>query len=129
MNRRNLLKAAPASILAASLPADGFASSEAETPIMAMYRHWKTIDARVNGPVGRAMPEPEFDREVDDMLAFELKMLLTPSEDARDFVCKLFVFTGAGVLGMPDDEVAPDLWEEARALIGDEGNRKASCFS
>ena len=84
---------------------------------MALYRQWQALGAHVNGPVGYAMSEPEFDLAVDELFDLEVKLVRTPSENARDFIVKVIVFTGAGALGLPDSDVAPDLWDEARALI------------
>lgn len=115
MNRRDLLTAAPAALVAGALPA----AAATETPVMALFREWRSHNAWLNGPATDGMPDEEFDSLCADDMEMVERMLLEPAHDVRDVCAKLIAVTDFGeLISYAGLEGAERLPAEARALIG-----------
>lgn len=115
MNRRALLKAAPALALVGAGTAQGAASTD--TPVMALFREWTRIHDHANDP---SISEADSEAATAAQLDLEKVLLATPVQTAADFAAKVAAYTSWGVFSLPaeEDDPAFDLWREARALIG-----------
>ena len=127
VSRRNLLTAAPVAALTAALCAGDVAAATGaaltETPVMAMFREWKKRTANemrvyADDTTGDG-DSPECLAATDAVKGIEHQMLAVPSVSAQDFVLKMLVLTGDGQWGAPSRYTAPQLWAEARALVGE----------
>ncbi|QRZ13743.1 hypothetical protein JWJ88_03505 [Paracoccus methylovorus] len=113
MNRRALLKAMPAALVAGAAPA--VAVADEETPIAAMYR--EIIRLR-EVACDRSLPEAEGDAACDQMMDLANDIVDLPARDADDFLRKVLGYTVNGDHEIGDGPKAAEIWAEARALIG-----------
>ena len=120
MNRRNLMKLAPAALAAGAVPAVGMSGgvvAAEETPVMKLYRQWRITQAKTER-APRDMPDEGFDALVEAHVAIERQMMQEPAQDARDWVIKIAAWTDFGVFCVQDRGENEALWAEARTLIG-----------
>lgn len=115
VNRRAFvapLCAAPMALLA---PEAGACTLMLDTPVMRLFRQWHDITARANGT------EPLTAEAIEDATRrrYEVKdrMLALPCLTAEDFIAKIVASTTWGTWDLEDDGT-PELWAEARALLG-----------
>lgn len=113
--RRALLTSAP---VAAVTTAPVAYAAEGETPIMRLFREWDAAQAAEDAAYAAGESDENCDAKSNIRSALEKQMMATPSEDARDFLCKIAAQTAFGAFSLDDDERNPALWAEARALIG-----------
>ncbi|WP_136685702.1 hypothetical protein [Falsirhodobacter xinxiangensis] len=118
MNRRNLLRSAPAAGFAALLvgATPAIAAEQAETPIAAMFREWSALYAFINSDEARGMDDFEWTPQHDRMWRIADDIIEMPAQNAADFVRKVIANTCRGEHGLPDHSQAPALWNEAQAL-------------
>ncbi|WP_017999057.1 hypothetical protein [Paracoccus sp. N5] len=116
MNRRALLKALPAAVVAGAAPAAALCVVDlAETPVMRMFRQWVAEETRLNGEEGRTMPESQFNADLFAQNELSNRIMEAPAEDARDMIAKALAWTSYGTFELPNDDHA--FWAEARALV------------
>ena len=119
MKRRDLLTAAPVALIGYTAPASAScARSLNETPVARAYRKWAAFRAHINGPATKGMKNTEFDLLVDDLDDMGLALLAIPSQTPQDFIMKGIASTDWGQGAMPHEGEMPELWSEARALVG-----------
>ena len=119
MNRRALLKLAPAVLAAGAVPAAALCIVDpAETSVMRAYREWKAASDDLKDPKWDLMSVEEQDRVCDRVSKMQDVILNIPAQDQRDFILKVMAYTYFGEHGLPDHGERPDLWAEARALVG-----------
>ncbi|WP_101341513.1 hypothetical protein [Cereibacter azotoformans] len=87
----------------------------APTPILRLFREWEAMDAQMDKLSGEAA-----DAMLADLLALELRLRSTPSTGVADFAAKVVAFTFWGGACLYEGD-APEIWEEARALLGSAG--------
>lgn len=119
MDRRTFLATAPAVLVAGTVPA---IAASADTPVAALFRDWRAARAEETrlhqtlpiGPVEDAAIDAAGDRRglIEDAL------LAAPSESAHDWLLKLAAWTNFGMFNAPDESQNPQLWAEARRMIG-----------
>lgn len=112
MNRRDLLRAAPAALAVSALPA----AASAETPIMAAYR--EIIRLRDLMDSDHTLSDEEHSQLTDTMFGLADDIVDLPSQSPTDFAYKLMGHTLNGdhcSCCCPGHE---KLKAEARALIG-----------
>ncbi|MFC0339788.1 hypothetical protein [Paracoccus niistensis] len=117
MNRRALLKAAPALAMAGAVPA---MASEGDTPILRLFRQHQAINDAAMVHVCVATGKDE-DEELDRLFYRERdriqdEMMALPCTCAADFAAKVIVDTCNG--GLFSDWETGAIWQEARALTG-----------
>ncbi|WP_147296831.1 hypothetical protein [Paracoccus thiocyanatus] len=115
MKRRDLMRLAPAALVATATPAVVAAGVE-ETPVMRLFRKWKAADAAFI-----AADEADADRLHDVRWNIETRLINTPSQNMKDVLIKLNAWTYFGD-GDLEGKFNPHLemfWAEAQALIGD----------
>uniref|UniRef100_A4WNT1 Twin-arginine translocation pathway signal n=1 Tax=Cereibacter sphaeroides (strain ATCC 17025 / ATH 2.4.3) TaxID=349102 RepID=A4WNT1_CERS5 len=107
---RRAALAAPLALAAA--PAAAAEARPQETPVLRLFREWEAMDAQIDKLSGEAA-----DAMLADLLALELRLRSTPSTGVADFAAKVvaFSFWGGACLDACD---APEIWAEARALLG-----------
>ena len=117
MNRRDLLKAAPAAALVAPLPVT---AAVTETPIAALFREWASLYTDLNGDDGNRQDEPAFDAACERLSSIEAAIMHTPSTNADDLMMKVASFTSYGGFEISDCKYAKAsiIWDEMRALTG-----------
>ncbi|MDQ7264074.1 hypothetical protein NM680_19980 [Paracoccus sp. PS-1] len=119
MKRRDLMRLAPAALVAGAAPAVGAAGVE-ETPVMKLFREWQVAhDAEVvafrESDTGEcAMCEAATDRRT----SVEKRLIAAPCEGLGDWALKVMAWTCFGDFTIEDSCGRHDLWAEARALIG-----------
>ena len=115
MNRRDLMRAAPAVLVAGAAPA----VDSTVTPVERLFREWESqaaiVDAACND---KAMPDEEFDELVGRQTDLENMIWNTPSRDTRDLAMKFYARSCVGTQDVPSAFAEPQFWDEARALIG-----------
>lgn len=113
MNRRALLKLAPAALAVGAAPALAVAASE-ETPVMKLFREWK----RANEFAHSQADDEAFEKALGERWEVEQRLMQTPSQNERDVLIKILAWTqfGDGDLeaGNP---ISQPIWDEARALV------------
>ncbi|MFV0409962.1 MAG: hypothetical protein ACK5LJ_09805 [Paracoccus sp. (in: a-proteobacteria)] len=121
MNRRSLLKSAPAVALAACVP---LSAAAGETPVEIIFKQWKVQNDRLEAfnPDKIAENKALFDKWEavwDARWEIEQRLVQTPSQNERDVLLKMSAWTqfGNGDLEGGSDHLAA-LWAETRALIG-----------
>lgn len=116
MNRRSLLKALPAAVVAGAAPAAALCIADpAETPVMRLFREWEAAVA-AHGAMSDDQHEAS-DEAYSQICDIESEMLREPCQTAQDFTAKIIAWTGEGVHTLPDATDNPGLWAEARALV------------
>ncbi len=91
MNRRALLVALPAAVVAANASM----ASDHETSVMASFREWKAFRDWLEAE-SAGMPDDHFNEMVARQYDMELSMFTLSSIDLRDAVLKLVAFTDMG---------------------------------
>ncbi|WP_420023243.1 hypothetical protein ACN9JG_00050 [Cereibacter azotoformans] len=109
LNRRAVL-ASPLAL--AAVPAAIAQAQPHETPVLRLFREWEAMHARND-----ALPGDVPDAMLDELLSLEQELRSTPSEGVADFAAKVVAFTFWGGATLSED-YAPEIWEEARALLG-----------
>ena len=119
MNRRQLMIAAPA---AAYFTGSAGAS---DTPAMTAFRDWKQFNEYLDGPLCRGMDEDEFHQLVLQQDAKLVRLVMTPSQDYRDFCAKVAAYTFMGQ-DWPDDggRLSEVILREACELLGSQAGRQ-----
>ncbi|WP_374327306.1 hypothetical protein [Paracoccus pantotrophus] len=117
MKRRDLMRLAPAALVAGAAPPAGAAGVE-ETPVMRAFREWKAASDDLKDPKWDLMSVEEQDRACGRVSKMQDAILNIPAQDQRDFILKVMACTYFGEHGLPDHGERPDFWAEARALIG-----------
>ncbi|WP_134724833.1 hypothetical protein [Paracoccus luteus] len=114
MNRRALLKAAPALALAGAVPA----GAEDETPVAALFREWKRLNADV-WSADKADDNDAFERAHDARWVHEQILMHEPSRCERDVLLKIAAWTDTGEadLEVGNPHLAT-VWAELRAMFG-----------
>ncbi|SEB51193.1 hypothetical protein [Rhodobacter sp. 24-YEA-8] len=118
MKRRDLLTLAPAALAGCAVPARACTLRLDETLVATAYREWAAFRAYINGPATEGMKNTEFNPLVEELDGMGLVLLTIPAESAADFIMKVIASTDWGQGGMPDITELPELWAEARALVG-----------
>ena len=125
MNRRALLKALPAAVVAGAAPAAALCIVDpAESRIIQLYRRFYEISAQLNEYYDAGCPEilpgEDEDQHLERMFykerdRVEDELMATPCQTPGDFAAKMIVGTCKGEI-FPDWEEG-ELWKEARALV------------
>ncbi|MFN3312564.1 MAG: hypothetical protein ACK46Q_03755 [Hyphomonas sp.] len=120
MNRREVLTAAPVSLVASGLPLGAlFAPGNeglSQTPIMALFRRWRAAEAAEQeayaegAPDSRCKPLSDTRKELEDLIVAE------PCQLARDWIAKAAALSAFGTF---DTDLASHrrLWAEAREIM------------
>ncbi|WP_287885980.1 MULTISPECIES: hypothetical protein [Paracoccus] len=117
MKRRDLMRLAPAALVAGAAPAVRAAGVE-ETPVMKLFREWEHLHQFVCTSASNDMPDEEWNPLHDRVWDIADQIFATPAQTAQDFIAKVICNTVWGEHGLPDEGQNPALWTEARALIG-----------
>lgn len=112
MNRRELLKSAPAIAAGFALPV---AAAPSETPVMRAFREWQAYTAWLNAA---PMSDDEMAAATNVMTDMEDALMAIPAENAQDFIAKVVAYAHNGWNGLPCADAMPELWAEANRLIG-----------
>lgn len=123
MNRRNLL-AVPfgaALVAAAGAYAAGAAAAAVpgETQVMALFREWQAAKADEDAVFAAMDDDAARDKAWDNRYDVEDRMMQEPCKNALDWALKLCAWTNFGEADAPDAKERPQLWAEARALVGE----------
>ncbi|MDQ7776259.1 MAG: hypothetical protein Q4615_10395 [Paracoccus aminovorans] len=117
MNRRALLKLAPAVLAAGAVPAAALCVVDpAETPVMRAYREWEALYAFLNRDDRGGLSADDWNSECDRRIEIEDQMMEMPAQNARDIIAKVLAYTANGDSELPYPDHA--FWAEARALVG-----------
>lgn len=121
MNRRALLKAAPALALVAAVPAQGMVPNttpSSETPVAALFRKWQRINEEVHAAYA-AEDDEAGERAQDARWAHEQILMHEPSQCERDVLLKIAAWTDTGEtdLEVGNPHLAT-VWAELRAMFG-----------
>ncbi|MBT0780586.1 hypothetical protein [Paracoccus sp. pheM1] len=118
MNRRALLAAGPAALVAA--PASALCIIDpAETPVMRLFREWEAHTRIVISACDdHDMPEDEFEELSQRQTDIEDEIARIPPQNLRDFAAKMFARSTGGKMDLPREEDCPGLWAGVRDLIG-----------
>ena len=116
MNRRDLLKGAPALALGSAVPA----AAGTETPIAGLFRKWSSAFDALNNEDYNGSDEPAFEAACNRLSEIEAAIMHTPSSNAEDLLMKIASFTSYGGFEISDCNYAKAsiIWEEMRALTG-----------
>ena len=117
MNRRALLKLAPAAIVAT--PAAALCSADTETPVMRLFREWEVVTRIVVAASDDDdMSDDEFEVVSQRQTDIEDEIARTPPENLRDFAAKMFARSSGAKMDLPREDDCLGLWAGARALVG-----------
>lgn len=111
MNRRDLLKSAPAIVAGLAAPV---AAAPAHTPVMQAFREWEAYTIWLRDV---DLPEPEWEAAVQRQTDMEDDLLVTPAQTAQDTLAKIVAYSSYGQNGAPSHD-ATAFWEEAQAMLG-----------
>lgn len=92
--------------------------ADGETPVARAFRAWEAHRAWLNGPAIRGMKDEDYDLSVEALDDKAATVLKAPALTPQDFILKVIAGTDYGSGGLPDSNAMPDLWAEARSLIG-----------
>lgn len=97
-------------------------AAKPETPVMVLFREWQKVNAEEKRLHAELPNDEEGDAAVEAMSELEgeitHEIIAMPVQSPMDFVMKIAAWTDFGVVGTPDVEHSPELWAEARTLIG-----------
>ena len=113
VTRRTLFGALPFACAGAAMAQAG--DDPLETPVLRLFREWEAMCAAHDAMPGDIPDEAFYERH-----ALELRMLSTPSTCAADFAAKVVAVTHWGGCAL-DECGAPEIWAEARQLLGRTG--------
>lgn len=103
MNRRALLKLAPAALAATTAPAAALCIVDPlETPVMRLFREWQAGYEYLESPATDGIADEMFNAELDRVNALAERLVDIPSENAQDVCAKIVAFTYNGSM-FPDD--------------------------
>ncbi|MDB6454685.1 hypothetical protein [Falsirhodobacter sp. 20TX0035] len=115
MNRRSLIRCAPAAgmaaLLAGAVPV--IAQAQGETPIMAMFQQWKQAHDYSNE---RGLDEETADAALAEAIEIENQMIAMPCQSMQDLAAKICAYTSFGAFAL-SDSVMPELWAEMAAMV------------
>lgn len=119
MNRRNLLRSAPAVGFAALLmgAAPVIAAAPTETPIMALYAEWSALFDRLETAGREELGDDLYDAEVDRRIAMEDRVTEMQPVTVQDVYAKILILTMHGFNDLPGPDYCPQFWNEAQAAI------------
>lgn len=88
-----------------------------QTPVMRKFREWEAAFAAVRSA------DPSIGDEASGALVaaqidIEDELITMPASNAQDFIAKIFAYTAEGWNGLPTNADMPDLWAEAKRLVG-----------
>lgn len=120
VTRRNILAAPLLAAMAGSYAEGARAAVPAETPVMALFREWKRIDARAKAYTYDPADGDNEDVVLDHLFyndrdAVEDRMMAEQSQTAQDMAAKMVVAHCFGELSCLDWDGR--FWAEARALV------------
>ena len=118
IDRRQLLTAAPAAGFAALVAGAAPVQAMAETPVTALFREWTAARAAEELAYQTSEEDAEGEKAWSERVRIENLMLATPSQGHADWMLKICAYSAFGEGGAPDIIERPDLWAEARALVG-----------
>ncbi|SDL09267.1 hypothetical protein [Paracoccus chinensis] len=122
MNRRALLKAAPALALAGAAPAQGITmmvTPSTETPVATLFREWRAHSAWLNEPETAECPEDQFNAHCAENVRMIEQMCGEPCRDMADLCLKLLAVTDFGKdIQFPELATKDQLAADVRALVG-----------
>ena len=127
MNRRQMITAGPLAGLAAALVAgdvnaaviEALSVGERETRVMRLYREWEQA-RKDEAATYEAFPDddsPEPGDATAKVVAIERRLMAERAVTLADVALKFCAVSGFGEFVI-SDEGHPELWAEARALIG-----------
>ncbi|SIS86932.1 hypothetical protein [Paracoccus saliphilus] len=108
MNRRQLIAAAPATLIA------GSAVSGTVTPIEATYREIVRLRAIQNAD---GLSDDQVDAWGDKVMELADGIIDMPSQGPMDFIYKIMGYTLDGEHELDQSHLGKRLWVEARALV------------
>lgn len=115
MKRRDILKMAPAALVAGAVPA--VALDQPETPVETLFREWLRL-FEIEQSVYEVSPagsDAETAAATQSLMAVERKMVAVPAQTERDWMLKAVAISCFGVFPV-EDEHHP-IWAEAKALV------------
>jgi len=120
MNRRDLLKAAPALAMAGTTPAvaGGFPQEVAQrdTPVMVLFREWRQQHQLMESLSG--LSDDEYDEMSDVRAEIEARLFAEPARDFQDVCAKLLALSLDGADFMDDAHNSGEkICKEAKALL------------
>lgn len=118
MNRREIMAAALVSPIIAVANVGPVMAVEADTPVMALFREWQAAKADEDAVFAAMDDDAARDKAWDNRYDVEDRMMHEPCKNALDWALKLCAWTNFGEADAPDAKERPQLWAEARALVG-----------
>jgi len=114
MNRRALLKLAPAALVVGAVPA----VAVEETPVMRMFREWTALWAEAERLCDGVWKETEAEHEAvtGRMVELETQMVAAPKSSLLEIMMAVTAATNFGVVSYEDSFFLPTI-AEARALV------------
>lgn len=116
INRRTLLTAGAVTLVAPLAPIAAQAATE--TPVAALFREWQAAREVEEAAYAANEDEAEGHKVWAARVEVENRMLATPSQTHADWMLKVCAYSAFGESGAPDIMELPQLWAEARALVG-----------
>ncbi|WP_374292882.1 hypothetical protein [Paenirhodobacter enshiensis] len=87
-------------------------------PIVTLFREWQAAKSAEKAVCAITDDEDETDRAWLVRYEVEKRLMREPSRDAREWMLKLCAWTNFGDTDAPNAQESPQLWAEARALVG-----------
>lgn len=115
MNRRSLLKALPAAVVAGAAPAAALCVVPQESPIAALHREIVRRHAFLNSDHG--LSEEDFDSYNIETVAMADQIVDLPARNADDMLRKIMGYTINGDHDLSETDAARRIFAEARALV------------
>lgn len=120
MNRRALLKAAPALTLAGAAPAVAAGlpqgAAQDDTPVMVLFREWRQQHQLMESLSG--LSDEEYDEMSDVRGEIEARLFAEPARDFQDLCAKLLALSLDGADFMDDaHNSGRKICKEAKALL------------
>lgn len=112
MNRREILTAVPAALVAGAHPA---VPRKDETPVVRAYQKWRRLKDRWCAADG--VTDDESNAWCDIVNEAGRAVVDAPSESAMDLIYKLIAHTHDGDHDISEADGGERIWEEARALV------------
>lgn len=81
---------------------------------MALFREWEQVLASKNDQIS----DDEYGALLGRQIEIEAAIIKTPAKSKADWIMKIVAYSCLGESAITDRHENPDLWAEARALIG-----------
>lgn len=120
VNRRSLMGAALVApvAMATVAPAGSSCVAEGQTPVAALFREWQAAKIAEEAAFAASGDDAEGQQEWAARVALEKRLMEAPATSATDWAMKITAWCNFGESASQTEKENPQLWAEARQLVG-----------